>query len=157
MLQVVHSMYTFHGHQVHLLLDVSGANSALDMLPYVHAVKPKHCTLFDEWLSRIEIRFVPEIICMSAVTYFSHCIRATCTHLLEIAQCRKVSSALKYTYSILPLSNCPLSPGNGQLSKLHVNKAHFYLRSKKKTLNVYQNTLYFLSRRKSSYMPISEK
>ena len=33
---------------------------------------------------------------------------------------------LKYTYSILALSNCPLSPGNGQLSK-HVNKALFYL------------------------------
>ena len=37
----------------------------------------------------------------------------------------------KYTYSILPISNGPLSPGNGQLSKLHVNKAHLYLRVQK--------------------------
>ena len=28
----------------------------------------------------------------------------------------------KYTYSILPLSNCPLSPGNGQWSKLQIRK-----------------------------------
>ena len=40
-------------------------------------------------------------------------------------------NTLKYTYSILPLSNCPLSPGNGQLSKLQVNKVYFYLHVQK--------------------------
>ena len=40
--------------------------------------------------------------------------------------------SIKYTYSILPVLNCPLSLGNGQLSKLHVNKAHFISMCKRK-------------------------
>ena len=63
--------------------------------------------------------------------------------------------ALKYTYSILPLSNCPLSPGNGHLSKLHINKAHFYLRVQKENAQCLSKYITFwlrciLSRRKSS-------
>ena len=47
------------------------------------------------------------------------------------------------TYSNLPLSNCPLSPGNGQLNKLHVNKVHFDLRVQNENAQCLSNTLYF--------------
>ena len=69
---------------------------------------------------------------------------------------------LKYTYIILPLSNCSLSPGNGQLSKLHVNKAHFLSpRTKRKrsmsiTIQYVLVEVYFKSE-KSSYLSVPEK
>ena len=53
---------------------------------------------------------------------------------MSMASCNEqymIDQPLKYTYSILPLSNSALCPGNGQLVKLHVNKTHFYLRVQK--------------------------
>ena len=69
---------------------------------------------------------------------------------------------LKYTYDILPLSNCPLSLGNGQLSKLHVNKAHLYLHVQKENAQCLSTYIIFwlgciLSQRKSTYLSIPEK
>ena len=70
-----------------------------------------------------------------------------------------LEQTLKYTYSILPFWNCPVSPGNGQLSKLHVNKAHFYLRVQKENAQCLWKYILFwlrciLSRRKSKYLSI---
>ena len=57
----------------------------------------------------------------------------------------------------MPLSNCPLSPWNGQLSKLHVNKAQFYLRVQKENAQCLSKYIIFwlrciLSQKKSSYL-----
>ena len=69
--------------------------------------------------------------------------------------------SLKYTYTILPLSNCLLSPGNEQLSKLHANKTHLYLRVQKQNSQCLSKCIIFWlrciwSRRKSSYLSIPE-
>ena len=68
---------------------------------------------------------------------------------------------LKYTYSILPLSNCPLSPGNGHLNKLRLNKSHFYLRVQKEIAQCLSKYLYivvevYFKPEKSSYLSIPE-
>ena len=81
---------------------------------------------------------------------------------LEVVFSTVHSQKLKYTFSILPLSNCPLSPGNGQLSKLHVNKAQFYLRVQKENPQCPSKCFIFwlkciLSPRKSLYLSIPEK
>ena len=69
--------------------------------------------------------------------------------------------SLIYTIQVLPLSNCPLSLGKGQLSKLHLNKAHFYLRVQNDNAQCLSKYIIFwlrciLSRRKASYLSIPE-
>ena len=78
-------------------------------------------------------------------------------NVLDITYIMRQSACLKYTYSILPLSNCQLSPENGQLSKLHVKITHFYLRVQRENAQCLSKYFIFwlrciLSRTKSSYL-----